>query len=101
VALPGWSRPAVLALALDSGGALEQLAHDCDAVIAPRFGGSDHPFRAHLTVARWRRAHRVAPPAVPLPLDFDVTSCGVYCSTLTTDAAHYDSICEFAFTGTV
>jgi RNA 2',3'-cyclic 3'-phosphodiesterase len=98
-AFPSWSRPAVLALVVDSGGALERLAQACDAVIAPRFGAPDHPFRAHLTVARCRRIRRLTPPVAPLSFEFDMTSCGVYRSRLAAGGAHYDAICEFAFAG--
>lgn len=99
LALPSWSRPAVLALELESAGMLEDLAAACDAVVAPRYGAADHPFRAHLTVARCRRPRRMMPPAAAVQFDFDMASCGIYRSTLSPNGARYDALCEFGFTG--
>jgi RNA 2',3'-cyclic 3'-phosphodiesterase len=99
IALPGWWRPGVLALSLDSAGALEHLAQACDAVMAARFAAADQPFRAHLTVARRRRPRRMAPPTIRLAYQFAIASCGIYHSTLLAHGARYDALCELAFGG--
>ena len=99
LALPNWSRPAVLTLTVDSDGSLEQLASACEALIAPRFGPADHPFRAHLTVARCRRARRLPPLVLPAAFEFELASCGVYRSTLSARGPRYDAVCEFDFAG--
>ena len=93
LALPSWSRPAVLALELESAGMLEDLAAACDAVVAPRYGAADHPFRAHLTVARCRRPRRMmavrmstshpwTPPGGNPPETALTASCSVAASTV-------------------
>ncbi len=55
---PRLSSPRVLFLQMDSGGALERLAADVRATVAPLLAGGlpdDKPFRAHLTLARVKR----------------------------------------------
>jgi 2'-5' RNA ligase len=53
---PGWKRPRVLWVGCGAGGnTLEALARSLEREFrAARLGRSDKPFRAHLTLGRWR-----------------------------------------------
>jgi len=65
-AFPGWRRPRVLVLQMESGGALEELAARVDGALArrcPGLGAAAGTFRAHLTLARFRD------PPMPAELD--------------------------------
>ncbi len=88
---PGWTRPRVLWVGCGAGGAvLEALARTldrgfCDAGL----GGADKPFRAHLTLARWRdprgadgKAARAAVEGADAPARFSVTEASVVRSVL-------------------
>ena len=62
---PGWDKPRVLWMGIGDGaqrlGALARVLDD--AFDAAGLGRADRPFRAHLTLARWRHPGR--PPAPP------------------------------------
>jgi 2'-5' RNA ligase len=77
LALPSARRPNVIALALESDGALERVAAHANAAFEADFGSPDKPFKAHLTIARCRRGARFT----------DVTTVDV--------ALHFDRIALF------
>jgi 2'-5' RNA ligase len=79
-AFPGWERPRVLWLAVESGGAIERLAGAVESAARDvGFDPEERPFTAHLTLGRVRgqrgarqavtavRGWALAAPAEPIP----------------------------------
>jgi 2'-5' RNA ligase len=79
-AFPGWERPRVLWLAVESGGAIERLAGAVESATRDAgFDAEERPFTAHLTLGRVRgqrgtrqavravRGWAPAAPAEPIP----------------------------------
>jgi RNA 2',3'-cyclic 3'-phosphodiesterase len=96
MALPTARRPSVIALGLESGGALERLAERANAALESGFGSPDKPFKAHLTIVRCRRGARVSsrPNALDLQLHFDRVA--LYESSRAPTGPRYAVLEEFA-----
>lgn len=71
-AFPGWRRPRVFWLGLESGGAVERLAADVEiAARAAGFDPEERPFTPHLTLGRVRSPRGIRPTIAALR-DWDV-----------------------------
>jgi 2'-5' RNA ligase len=105
IALPSWRRAQVVALALESGGALEALARVIDDGLRDPFGARDKAFRAHVTLARVGRTRRALPmrvqePCAALALDleaFSFAELSLFRSDSTRDGPRYTAVERFPF----
>lgn len=107
-AFPGWRRPRVLFLQMESGGALEALAARIAVEVArrcPEPGAETGGFRAHLTLARFRAG---PPPselealrreAAPRLSGIDVTGIRLVQSTLAPGGALHETRAVFPLAG--
>jgi len=107
-AFPGWRRPRVLFLQMESGGALEALAVRIAGAMArrcPGLGATAGGFRAHLTLARFR----AGPPSrelaalrretAPRVSGIDVTGIRLVQSTLAPGGARHETRAVFPLAG--
>ena len=99
VALPSARRPSVIALELESGGAIEALAERANAVLDSDFGAPDKPFKAHLTIVRCRNGARVVPPANPIDFELRFDRVALFESSQAPSGVRYSVLQEFALRG--
>jgi RNA 2',3'-cyclic 3'-phosphodiesterase len=107
-AFPGWRRPRVLFLQMESDGALAALAAGVDGAVArrcPGLGAAAGEFRAHLTLARFRRepspgvlADLRREPA-PRAAGIAVAGIGLVQSTLAPGGARHATLAVFPLAG--
>ena len=104
LALPSWRRAQVIAVALESSGALEALAREIELGLRDAFGVADKPFRAHVTVVRVSRARAAALARArarfgALAFDdldaFVVDEIALFRSDATPDGTHYTAVERF------
>ncbi|MBK7703479.1 MAG: RNA 2',3'-cyclic phosphodiesterase [bacterium] len=107
-AFPGWRRPRVLVLQMESGGALEELAARVDGAVArrcPGLGAAAGTFRAHLTLARFRaepapsELEALRREAAPRVSGIDVTGIRLVQSTLAPGGALHATRAVFPLAG--
>ena len=107
-AFPGWRRPRVLFLQLESGGALEALAARIADEVArrcPGLGAQTGGFRAHLTLARFRAGtspselEALRREAAPRVSGIDVTGIRLVQSTLAPGGALHATCAVFPLAG--
>ena len=98
---PNWRRPRVLWVGCGRGGAiLEALARTLDRGFRDaRLGRADKPFKAHLTLGRWRDGRGLDPAAgrarceaETAGLSFRVEEAGVIQSTLHPRGSIYEPL---------
>jgi 2'-5' RNA ligase len=102
-AFPGWSRPRVLWVRLESGGAIERLAAAVEtAARAAGFDPEERPFTAHLTLGRVRghRGARSAANAVrawePAAPRETIPAVVLYRSELAPNGARHTALARYA-----
>lgn len=107
-AFPGWRRPRVLILQMESGGALEALAARIAVEMArrcPGLGAEAGGFRAHLTLARFRAGPSPSElaalrrEAAPRVSGIDVTGIRLVQSTLAPGGALHATRAVFPLAG--
>ena len=96
MALPSARRPSVIALELESGGAIEELAERANTVLDSDFGAPDKPFKAHLTIVRCRNGARVVPPANPIDFELRFDRVALFESSQAPSGVRYAVLEEFA-----
>lgn len=108
LALPSWPRAGVIALGLDGGAALGEVAAAVTAALTPGFGAPDRPFLAHLSVMRLRNPSRRDLAHVRTVFDhvqvedwlpFTLASMRLYRSDLDPAGARYTVLREYPFGG--
>jgi 2'-5' RNA ligase len=105
IGLPRWRAATVVALAIDSGGALEALAARLDAALAFALGPADKPFLAHVTIVRMRHPSRRVLRSVEAAFAglersrdaFELPAMTLFESELLSDGPRYTALARFPF----
>jgi 2'-5' RNA ligase len=97
--LPSVRRPRVVALDLDSGGALDALGADVHRALSERYGPADRAFLPHLTVLRSKRARRIEGRITCPELTLDLSALGLYRSDPDGPGPRYTPLFELPFAG--